>query len=84
MDYTPSTYDDRLNRLKSDRYFKEINGRKYDEKDDGQKRPDDAWVARNDKRGLCIPPYFVFQFRSDGHPSPSPQQSLFPYREELQ
>ena len=33
-----------------------------------------AWLGRNggkgDPRGLCIPPYFVFQFRSDGHPSP--------------
>ena len=33
-----------------------------------------AWLGRNDgkgdPRGLCIPPYFVFQFRSDGHPLP--------------
>jgi hypothetical protein len=44
--------------------------------DFGQKEPDIAWLARNggagDQRGLCIPPYFVFQFRSDGHPSPEP------------
>lgn len=42
--------------------------------DFGQQEPDADWLGRNggqgDKRGLCIPPYFVFQFRSDGHPSP--------------
>ena len=47
--------------------------------DFGQKEPDAAWLGRNDgkgdPRGLCIPPYFVFQFRSDGHPSP-PTQGL--------
>jgi hypothetical protein len=26
-----------------------------------------------DQRGICIPPYFVFQFRSDGHPAPMSQ-----------
>ena len=45
-----------------------------DPEDFGQKEPDAAWLGRNngkgDRRGLCIPPYFVFQFRSDGHPSP--------------
>ena len=45
-----------------------------DPEDFGQKEPDGAWLGRNggkgDPRGLCIPPYFVFQFRSDGHPSP--------------
>jgi hypothetical protein len=45
-----------------------------DPKDFGQKEPDASWLNRNDgkgdQRGLCIPPYFVFQFRSDGHPSP--------------
>ena len=45
----------------------------YDADDFGQKEPDDAWLSRNggvgDRRGICIPPYFVFQFRSDGHPA---------------
>lgn len=40
----------------------------YDINDFGQQRPDDAWIKRNDTRGICIPPYFVFQFRSDNHP----------------
>jgi hypothetical protein len=42
------------------------------EGDFGQGKPGSAWLARNkgkgDQRGVCIPPYFVFQFRSDGHP----------------
>jgi hypothetical protein len=42
--------------------------------DFGQLAPDQAWLGRNggrgDQRGICIPPYFVFQFRSDGHPNP--------------
>jgi hypothetical protein len=46
----------------------------YKSSDYGQQEPDAAWLARNggrgDPRGICIPPYFVFQFRSDGHPSP--------------
>lgn len=46
----------------------------YKPDDFGQKEPDAAWLSRNggggDQRGICIPPYFVFQFRSDGHPSP--------------
>ena len=46
----------------------------YDPADFGQKQPDSAWLERNggrgDQRGVCIPPYFVFQFRSDGHPAP--------------
>ena len=46
----------------------------YDPADYGQQEPDAAWLARNngegDQRGICIPPYFVFQFRSDGHPPP--------------
>ncbi len=72
--YTPDTaqklYDARLEGLRTTTYFRDVNGRDYDPNDFGQKRPDDAWVARNDQRGLCIPPYFVFQFRSDGHPAP--------------
>jgi hypothetical protein len=49
----------------------------YDANDFGQKEPDQAWLSRNggagDQRGICIPPYFVFQFRSDGHPAPMTQ-----------
>lgn len=41
----------------------------------GQDDPDGLWVARNegkgDRRGVCIPPYFVFQFKADGHVVPS-------------
>jgi hypothetical protein len=74
MGYTPATaqqsFDDRAALLASSSYFQQVNRRPYDPNDFGQKRPDAAWVARNDQRGLCIPPYFVFQFRSDGHPAP--------------
>jgi hypothetical protein len=74
MGYTPDTaqknFDARTELLTTSKYFNEVNNRPYDPNDFGQKRPDDAWVARNDQRGLCIPPYFVFQFRSDGHPAP--------------
>jgi hypothetical protein len=46
----------------------------YDQDDFGQQKPDNQWLARNnglgDDRGICIPPYFVFQFRSDKHPRP--------------
>ena len=38
----------------------------------GQKAPDRDWMQHNDRRGICIPPYFVFQFRADGHPQPKP------------
>jgi hypothetical protein len=41
----------------------------------GERMPDSAWLARNagngDRRGLCIPPYFVFQFKADGHRVPA-------------
>jgi hypothetical protein len=74
MGYTPDTaqqlFDDRAARMKSSPYFPVVNKRPYDPNDFGQKQPDAVWVARNDQRGLCIPPYFVFQFRSDGHPAP--------------
>lgn len=43
----------------------------YSKLDFGQAKPDDKYLNRNDQRGVCIPPYFVFQFRSDGHPRPS-------------
>ncbi|MGO7837228.1 hypothetical protein [Rhizobium johnstonii] len=40
----------------------------------GEKMPDKMWLGRNDgvgdPRGLCIPPYFVFQFKADGHKMP--------------
>ncbi|WP_223619799.1 hypothetical protein [Lysobacter sp. ESA13C] len=46
----------------------------YRDDDFGQQRPDEGWLSRNnglgDRRGICIPPYFVFQFRSDKHPAP--------------
>jgi hypothetical protein len=48
----------------------------YDANDFGQKEPDQGWLSRGgagDQRGICIPPYFVFQFRSDGHPAPMSQ-----------
>jgi len=74
MGYTPDTaqqsFDKRAALLKSSTYFPVVNKRPYDPNDFGQKQPDADWVARNDQRGLCIPPYFVFQFRSDGHPAP--------------
>lgn len=72
MKYDANTYDGRLHRLQTDPYFKDVTGRNYDRNDYGQNRPDNDWVMRNDRRGLCIPPYFVFQFRSDGHPAPPP------------
>lgn len=53
-----------------DGWFHKITGRTYDIGDFGQKKPDDDWLKRKDRRGFCIPPYFVFQFRSDGHPPP--------------
>lgn len=41
----------------------------------GEKMPDDDWLSRNDgqgdRRGVCIPPYFVFQFKADGHQVPA-------------
>ena len=40
----------------------------------GEGMPDVTWLARNggqgDRRGVCIPPYFVFQFKADGHRVP--------------
>jgi hypothetical protein len=82
MEYSTNTYGDRLHRLQVDAYFRQVTKRDYDENDYGQKRPDNDWVARSDRRGLCIPPYFVFQFRSDGHPAPPlPKDRIgYPYR----
>lgn len=34
---------------------------------DACEKPDASWVA-NRRKGTCIPPYFMFQFRVDGHP----------------
>jgi hypothetical protein len=45
-------------------------GDKYNPRAFGQTEPDLDWMQRNDRRGICIPPYFVFQFRADGHPKP--------------
>lgn len=36
----------------------------------GQDMPDQKWLNRGDHRGVCIPPYFVFQFKADGHVVP--------------
>ena len=63
-------FEDREKKLKTSGFFHDITGRDYDATDFGQKMPDADWLKRNDQRGLCIPPYFVFQFRSDGHPPP--------------
>jgi hypothetical protein len=45
----------------------------------GETMPDDAWLHRNvgqgDRRGICVPPYFVFQFKADGHQVPATMQS---------
>jgi len=53
---------------------KRITSSIYDSHDFGQKEPDVAWLGRNggrgDQRGICIPPYFLFEFRSDGHTAP--------------
>ncbi len=41
----------------------------------GEQKPDVNWIGRNggagDRRGVCIPPYFVFQFKADGHRVPA-------------
>lgn len=64
--------------------YNEANGRalflkrkqvtNYTPVDFGQREPELVWLKRNsgkgDQRGICIPPYFVFQFRSDLHPAP--------------
>lgn len=75
MGYHPKNasklFDERLQDIKNSPFFREINHRDYDPADFGQQKPDEKWINRDDQRGLCIPPYFVFQFRSDGHPAPS-------------
>src|SRR5262249_43986922 len=73
--YGPSdaqkSYDARKSRLINSTLFKEITGRSYQaDHYYGQAMPDASWINREDHRGLCIPPYFVFQFRADGHPPP--------------
>ncbi|UVC17280.1 hypothetical protein [Mesorhizobium onobrychidis] len=70
MKYTHYDFIKRWFKLTFFPYFREVLDRPYDPHDYGQKRPDNNWVARNDQRGICIPPYFVFQFRSDRHPTP--------------
>jgi hypothetical protein len=55
-------------------FLKRKQATNYTPIDFGQKEPELAWLRRNwgkgDQRGICIPPYFVFQFRSDLHPAP--------------
>ncbi|WP_210215090.1 hypothetical protein, partial [Mesorhizobium sp. M4B.F.Ca.ET.089.01.1.1] len=64
-------FDARSNALTKKPYFKYIVGKPYSAADYyGQRFPDRDWLDRHDRRGLCIPPYFVFQFRSDKHPKP--------------
>ncbi|MDP9535030.1 hypothetical protein Q7L38_20885 [Pseudomonas protegens] len=78
---TERMFRERLKRLQdtsSTNPWKRIIGLPYDSDQYGQKQPDSAWVNRNDTRGICIPPYFVFQFRSDRHPNfgPKPGSAL--------
>lgn len=89
-------HQDRLKRLQDSspgnpwtRINNEAGKTPYDINDYGQQQPDEAWIKRNDVRGICIPPYFVFQFRSDNHPpfpvdsnQESHKQRLFPYEKE--
>jgi hypothetical protein len=70
-DQAHSSFEKRKQTLSESELFRDITGKKYRVEDYyGQIMPDDKWVNRNDRRGLCIPPYFVFQFRADGHPAP--------------
>jgi hypothetical protein len=67
------SYDVRKSTLANSPLFEEITGRAYQaDHYYGQIMPDANWINRKDHRGLCIPPYFVFQFRADGHPPPTP------------
>jgi len=53
--------------LLASKFFEALNKGKYDpDRYYGQAMPDASWIKRNDQRGLCIPPYFVFQFQADG------------------
>jgi hypothetical protein len=71
-DMAQGSYDKRKQALIHSALFKKITGKWYKPEDYyGQTMADAAWVNRNDQRGLCIPPYFVFQFRADGHPAPT-------------
>jgi hypothetical protein len=51
-------------------YSEIIDAPAYDETNFGEQQPSEDWINGHDRRGYCIPPYFVFQFRSDGHPPP--------------
>lgn len=64
-------FAERDTQLKTEPYFKLVNNDPYVASNYyGQLKPDNDWVKRDDRRGICIPPYFVFQFRSDKHPRP--------------
>ncbi|MBB6486854.1 hypothetical protein [Rhizobium lusitanum] len=64
-------FNERARLLDHSAFFREVVNRDYDKAQYyGQTRPDGKWMMRNDRRGVCIPPYFVFQFRSDKHPRP--------------
>ena len=77
--YDSTTFEKRKKRLTTAPYFPHVTGRPYDPNAYGQQKPDNAWIFRNDQRGFCLPPYFVFQFRSDRHPKPEegPASSAF-------
>jgi hypothetical protein len=86
--YGSTTWQDRRDSITMGGFFKDVNERPYDPGDFGQAKPDKAWERRPDRerKGICIPPYFVFQFRSDKHgepptPSPVPRSlaSTFPF-----
>lgn len=77
LDNAKTKFDERAKRRKDARMSVEesANNRKRLAIDFfGEKMPDEAWFRRNDnagdQRGLCIPPYFVFQFKADGHKVP--------------
>lgn len=63
-------HKEREKRLNGSEFFRKISGFKYDKDYFGQKKPDLSWLNSNRGNGVCIPPYFVFQFRSDNHPVP--------------
>lgn len=72
QDHAKELFKARKQLLTASKFFPAVNNNHlYDPtKFYGQVMPDNSWLDRNDQRGLCIPPYFVFQFRADGHPKP--------------
>lgn len=69
MNYSKSDHNRRLQeKIAAGSRYSEFAGYDYEAQGLGELPPNDNWAKRNDRRGLCIPPYFVFQFRSDSHP----------------